>query len=120
MPTYLFTIEPPEQAGAVQPSDEQLAAIFAEMEKVNDDIKAAGGWVFAGGLADADSATVLRASGADVVVTDGPFAEGKEQIGGLSIVRAEDLDQALGWATRLARIIGLPIEVRPFLGEHGV
>jgi hypothetical protein len=50
-------------------------------------------------------------------MTDGPFAEGKEQIGGLSIIRAEDLDGALEWGRRLARATTLTIEVRPFQDE---
>jgi hypothetical protein len=70
--------------------------------------------VFAGGLHDPGTATVLRAQGGDVVTTDGPFAEGKEHLGGITIIAARDLDEALRWAGRLARATTLPVEVRPF------
>ena len=86
---------------------------MADLEVVNADIRAAGGWVFAGGPADQESATVIRWQGGPVM-TDGPFLEAKEHLGGLSIVRAEDLDTALGWASRIAEATGLPVEVRPF------
>jgi hypothetical protein len=88
-----------------------------EVDAVNREIRAAGAWVFAGGLADPASATVLRLKDGEVLMTDGPYVEGKEHVGGLSIIKAQDLDAALGWATKLERAIGLPIEVRPFEGE---
>jgi len=58
---------------------------------------------------------VLRADGSDLLVTDGPFAEGKEHIGGFWIIRAPDLDAALGWARKAAVACKLPIEVRPMV-----
>jgi hypothetical protein len=82
-------------------------------------MKAAGVWVFSDGLHPASTATVLRMQDGEVVMTDGPYVEGKEHLGGFSIIRAADLDAALGWATRLERIVGLPIEVRPFRGGSG-
>ena len=75
-------------------------------------------WVFSGGLHAASTATVLRARGDDVVLTDGPYVEAKEHVGGFWIVSAPDLDEALGWARKAARIITLPIEVRPFQEDH--
>jgi len=57
---------------------------------------------------------VLRAKGDDVIMTDGPYAEGKEHLGGFTIVDAPDLDAALEWGRRLAQATTLPIEVRPF------
>jgi hypothetical protein len=75
--------------------------------------------VFSGGLNAPGTATVLRFDGRDVLVTDGPFAEGKEYLGGFTIVRAADLDAALEWGRRLARVVTLPIEVRPFVDEAG-
>jgi hypothetical protein len=60
---------------------------------------------------------VLRPKDGDVLVTDGPFAEGKEHLGGFTILKAPDLDAALAWGRRYAQVIGLPIEVRPFQGE---
>jgi hypothetical protein len=82
-------------------------------------MKAAGVWVFSGGLNAPSTATVLRFDGSDVLMTDGPFAEGKEYLGGFTIVRAPDLDSALEWGRRLARVVTLPIEVRPFADGTG-
>jgi hypothetical protein len=113
MKTYLITLYSPD---GPPPPEAELASIMAEIELVNADIRAAGGWVFAGGLADQASATVIR-SGGDPVMTDGPFIEAREHLGGLSIVRAEDYDVALGWARRIADATGLPVEIRPFQGE---
>jgi hypothetical protein len=79
-----------------------------------EETKSAGAWVFNGGLCPPSTATVLRLKGSEVLMTDGPYAEGKEHIGGFVIVKAADLDAALEWGRRLARIITLPIEVRPF------
>ncbi len=98
------------------PPEVDLAAVMADLEKVNDDIRAAGGWVFAGGLAATSSATVVRKPDAvgDALLTDGPFIEAKEHLGGISIVRAADYDIALGWAERIAGATGLAVEIRPF------
>jgi hypothetical protein len=73
--------------------------------------------VFAGGLHPPSTATVVRVKDGDVLTTDGPFAEGKEHIGGFVVIKADDLDAALGWAGRMARATTLPIEVRPFRDE---
>jgi hypothetical protein len=69
------------------------------------------------GLTPPTSATVLRHQAGDVVTTDGPFIESKEQIGGITILKADDLDAALDWARKLARATTTPVEVRPFF-EH--
>ena len=78
------------------------------------EMKAAGAWVFAGGLHPPSTATVVRVKDGDVLTTDGPFTEGKEHIGGFTIIKAPDLDAALEWGRKLARATTLPIEVRPF------
>jgi hypothetical protein len=70
--------------------------------------------VFGNGLTDPSSATVLKHTGTEVLVTDGPYLEGKEHLGGFEIIEAPDLDAALAWGRRLAEITGLPIEVRAF------
>jgi hypothetical protein len=88
-----------------------------DLAAVNDEIKAAGAWVFAGGLHSPSTATVVRVKDGDVLMIDGPYVEGKEHIGGFTIIRAPDLDVALEWARRLAEITTLPIEVRPFQDE---
>jgi hypothetical protein len=114
MPQYLLSICHP--ADAAQPGPEALDAIMRRVGEVDADLRAAGSWVFAGGLHDPSSATVVDTRGGDTVVTDGPFLESKELVGGIVIVDVADLDVALGWATRLADAIGQPIEVRPFQG----
>ena len=70
--------------------------------------------MFSGGLTPPDTATVVRPRGDEVLLTDGPFIEAKEYLGGFSIIDAPDLDAALDWARRSARATTLPIEVRPF------
>ena len=87
------------------------------LDALNEEMRAAGAWVFAAGLHPPSTATVLRSRGNDMLVTDGPFAEGKEHLGGFTIIRAPDLDAALVWGRRLAEVITLPIEVRPLYGE---
>ena len=114
MKRYLLSIYQPEGG---QPDPELLEKVMRDLEAVNQEIKAAGAWVFAGGLHPPSTATVLRAQDDDVLMTDGPFAEGKELLGGFTIVAAPDLDAALEWGRKLARAITLPIEVRPFQDE---
>ena len=111
MKQYLLSIYQPD-AGI--PSPDVLDEIGRKLDALNDELRAAGAWVFAGGLHAPSTATVVRAKGDEVLMTDGPFAEGKEHLGGFDIIRAPDLDAALGWARKLAAITGLPVEVRPF------
>jgi hypothetical protein len=85
---------------------------------VREEMQAAGVWVFAGGLHPPSTATVLRPRGGEILTIDGPFAEGKEHVGGFSVVKAPDLDAALEWGRKLARATTLPIEVRPFKEDY--
>jgi hypothetical protein len=114
MKQYLLSVIQP--AGEPPPAD-VLDAIARDLDALNTEMKAAGAWVFSGGLHDPSTATVLRPQEGDVLMTDGPFAEGKEHVGGFTIVKAPDLDAALAWGRRLAQATTLPIEVRPFLGD---
>jgi hypothetical protein len=109
---YLLSICYP--AGARQPDADRLARIMADVGKVKADLRTAGAWVFDGGLHGPDSATVVTYVDGETVLTDGPFIESKEQIGGLSIIEAADLDEALAWAGRMAEAVTVPVEVRPF------
>jgi hypothetical protein len=95
------------------PAAEFLEPIIARVQAWEDALKAAGAWVFTAGIHPTDTATVVRVRDGDALITDGPYAEGKEHIGGFTILRAEDLDAALDWARRLGEATGLPIEVRP-------
>jgi hypothetical protein len=112
MKHYMLSVITPTDG--VQPPPEVLGPIMARVEEVNQELRAAGNWVFAGGLNAPSTATVVRANGDDVLMTDGPYAEGKEYIGGFTILKASDLDAALEWGGKYTRAIGLPIEVRPF------
>jgi hypothetical protein len=114
MTQYLLSVYQPD--GPVPPP-EALGRIMERVRAVRQEMKAAGAWVFSGGLHDPSTATVLRVKDGEMLTIDGPFAEGKEHIGGFSIVRAEDLDAALEWGRKLARATTLPIEVRPFRSE---
>jgi hypothetical protein len=96
------------------PPPEVLGKIMRELEAVNRDIKAAGAWVLAGGLRPAQDAKVARVKNGVIVVTDGPFAETKEFLGGICIIKAPDFETAVAWGSRIAQATTLPIEVRPF------
>jgi hypothetical protein len=112
MPHYLLSIYQPD---GPEPTPEFLAPIMRDVNALTEDMKAAGVWVFAGGLHPPTTATVLQAKDGNVLITDGPFVEGKEHLGGFTVIQAADLDEALKWARRLAQAIPmLPIEVRPF------
>ncbi|MCC6987406.1 MAG: hypothetical protein IT181_00310 [Acidobacteria bacterium] len=111
MKQYLLSIYQPD---GPPPATVNLERIMRDVGALSDEMKAAGAWVFAGGLHDAGSATVLTPADDDVLVTDGPFVEGKEHLGGFTVVLAADLDAALDWGRKLARATTLPIEVRPF------
>ena len=114
MKMYLLSIYQPD---GDPPPPEILAEVMSEIAVMNRDLKASNSWVFAGGLHAPNTATVVRVKDGDVLMTDGPFVEGKEHIGGFTIIKAPDLDVALEWGRRLARATTLPIEVRPFQGE---
>jgi len=111
---YLLSIYQPD--GPVPPP-EILDKVMRDVDALIEETKSAGVWVFNGGLHPPSTATVLRPQGDDLLITDGPFAEGKEHIGGFVIIKVPDLDAALAWGRKVVRAIPLPIEVRPFQGE---
>ncbi|MGY3319828.1 YciI family protein [Arthrobacter sp. TE12232] len=111
MSQYLLSIYQPD--GPV-PGPEVLEPIMRDLTALNREMQAAGAWVFAAGLHPAESATVLRPRDGEILITDGPFTEGKEHLGGFTVIEAQDLDAALGWARKLAGVTTLPVEVRPF------
>ena len=116
MPQYLLSVYQPDGPA---PAPEVLERISADLDILNRELREAGAWVFAGGLHPPSTATVVRVTDGEVLCTDGPFTEGKEHIGGFTIVRAPDLDAALAWGRRLAEATTLPIEVRPFQDRPG-
>jgi hypothetical protein len=115
MKRYLLSMYQPD---AAPPPPEVLDPIMRDLGALEQEMKAAGAWVFSGALHAPGSSTVVRLQDGEVLTTDGPYAEGKEYIGGFTIIRAPDLDAALDWARKYARAVALlPIEVRPFRGE---
>ena len=115
MQQYLLSVWHVE--GEEPPSEEEMQQIFADVDAFNSKLQEAGIEVFGGGLHTPDTATVVRAQGGDVITTDGPFAEAKEQIGGFWIIKAPDLDAALQWAGEASAACHGPVEVRPFQEE---
>jgi hypothetical protein len=114
MKRYLLSVYQPD---GDPPPPEVLGPITQRVEAWNRDLQAAGAWVFTAGLHPASTATVVRVRDGDPVITDGPFTEGKEHLGGFTVITAPDLDAALDWSRRLAEATGLPIEVRPLQDE---
>lgn len=111
MKKYLLSVIEPE--GPI-PGPDFLEPIMRNVEALNREMQAAGAWVFAGGLHPPSTATVVRFRDGRYFTTDGPFAEGKEHVGGFTIIQAPDLDAALEWGRKLSKATTLPIEVRPF------
>jgi hypothetical protein len=116
MPQYLLSVYMVE--GAEVPSPETQQQMFEGVDRFNTKLQAEGAWVFAGGLHPAETATVVDARGAEPIITDGPFAEAKEQIGGFGVIEAADLDAALTWAREGSAACLGPVEVRPFQTEE--
>jgi hypothetical protein len=117
MKQYLLTVFQPS---GDSPPAKDLEKVMRDVAALHKELKAANAWVFAGGLHPPSTATVVKLQDGDLQMTDGPFSEGKEQVGGLCIIKAPDLDAALEWGRKFAKAIsldgrnGLSIEVRPF------
>jgi hypothetical protein len=111
---YLLSIYQPD---GEPPPPEVLGPVMRDVGALVEEVKAAGAWVFNGGLHPPSTAMVVRVRDGETLMTDGPYVEGKEHVGGFLVVKAPDLDAALEWGRKLARVLPLPIEVRPFQGE---
>lgn len=110
MRRYLLSVYQPD---GDPPPPEVLGPIMANLAALAEEMKAADAWVFSVGLHPASTATVVRDRDGEALLTDGPFTEGKEHLGGFTVINAPDLDAALAWAGRMARASTLPVEVRP-------
>ena len=115
MKQYLLSVHMVE--GEPLPAPDVLEQMYKDVDVVNNEMQAQGAWVFGGGLHPADTATVVRVEGGEVLTTDGPFAETKEQLGGFWILQVPDLDAALAWAAKATVACQAPVEVRPFQDE---
>lgn len=115
MKQYLLSVHGTQ--GDAMPAPDVMQKMFDDVEKVNQELKDKGAWVFAGGLTEASDATVVRVERGQVMTTDGPFVETKEQLGGFWVIQAENLDEALAWAEKATVACQGPVEVRPFQDE---
>ena len=104
MKQYLLSVYHPE--GSI-PEPEVIEKINADVLALNAEIQQAGVWVFAGGLHGPEASTVVRWQDGEALVTDGPYAEGKEHLGGFVIIKVPDLDAALRWARKEAEAVRL-------------
>jgi hypothetical protein len=95
----------------------QMQLAFAQVDAFNQRLQAAGAWVFGGWLMPPSTATVVRMQEGKALLTDGPFTETKEQLGGFWVIQAQDLDAALTWSMEAATACMAPVEVRPFQDE---
>jgi len=117
MKQYLLAVHHAERDTGL--SEEEMQQSFKDVDAFNTELQSAGAWVFAGGLYPPSTATVVRAQGGQVVTTDGPYAETKEQLGGFWVIQAPDLDAALALAAKGSEACRLPVEVRPFQENPG-
>ena len=118
MTQYMFSIhdEGPEAVAATMTADE-MQVIFKAVDAFNAELQAADAWVFGGGLTAPSSATTVRAQDGELLITDGPFTETKEHLGGFWVINAPDLDAALEWAEKASAACRAAVEVRPFQDE---
>ncbi len=115
MTQYLLSV--PGSVDDEMPADDVIQEMYATVERFNQKVRDAGKWVFAGGLEPITTATVVDATGDKPTVTDGPYSEAKEFLGGFWVIEAADLDEALQWAKEGSAACGGPVEVRPFQAE---
>ena len=115
MKQYLLSVY---HAESDRPAPDVAERIIRDVAALNAELQSAGAWVFAGGLFPSSTATVVQVRDGGILVTDGPFLEGKEHIGGFWVIKAADLDAALEWGKKATRACAVPVEVRP-LQEAG-
>jgi hypothetical protein len=112
MTQYLLSVH--QRNGEPAPPEEETPKLIAAVDAFNEEVRAAGAWVFAGGLEPIESSTVVDATASQPTITDGPFAESKEYLGGFWVIEAANLDEALDWAKRGSAACAGSVEVRPF------
>ncbi|WP_426247666.1 YciI family protein [Nocardioides sp. LHG3406-4] len=115
MSQYLLSVHGSVDDPELKP--EEMQSVFEAVDRFNEKVRAAGAWVFAGGLHPIEAATTVDGTGDQPVMTDGPFAESKEFLGGFWVIEAADLDAALDWAAQGSKACQGKVEVRPFQEE---
>lgn len=117
MTQYMLSVHHDGSEDFASMDESTLQAMFTAVDAFNTELQAAGQWVFAGGLQPIEASTTVDATGSEALVTDGPFSESKEYLGGFWIIEAADLDDALAWAKRGSAACRGKVEVRPFQDE---
>jgi hypothetical protein len=115
MTQYMLSVHHVE--GEPMPSMDEMQPIFEAVDRFNEKLQAEGAWVFAGGLEPVETSTTVDNTGDAPIVTDGPFAESKEWLGGFWVIEAPDLDAALKWASEGSKACAGKVQVRPFQSE---
>ena len=113
MPQYLISVWHDDDYADNDFNDPDIQRLFKQVSAVNEEMERTGTWVFGDGLQPQSTATVIRADGGDISMTDGPYAETKEQMGGFWVIESPDLDAALEWAKKCAVACEGPVELRP-------
>ena len=115
MPQYMFSVN--HEVGEELPTGDDVQRMFTQVDAFNQKVTDAGIWVFAGGLEPIETTTTVDATGSEPIITDGPYAEAKEWIGGFWILEVPDLDAALKLAIEASAACEGRVEVRPFQPE---
>ena len=113
MTQYLLGMMQPDGDDKIPPP-EVLEVVMAEIGRIREELVSEGKWIFGNGLHSSSSTSTVRVQDGKAIVTDGPFVEMKEHLGGVTIIDVADREEALGWARRYTEVTNLPIEVRPF------
>ena len=119
MAQYMLSVHSVAGGGVPTMTDEEMQQSWQKITVLEEEMKSSGAWVLSARLHPPDTATVVRAAGGETLTTDGPFVEAKEHLGGFYIIAAQDLDAALGWASKVTAAVGMPIEVRPLWEAPG-
>ena len=115
MTQFLLSVH--HREGDAMPSEDEIQHMYASVDAFNRRLQETGAWVHAGGLTDVSQAKVVDASAGAGSITDGPFSEAREWLGGFWIVDAADLDAALSLAQEGSAACGAPVEVRALQTE---
>jgi len=115
MPQYMFSVN--HEVGEELPTGDDVQRMFTQVDAFNQKVTDAGIWVFGGGLEPIETTTTVDATGSEPIITDGPFSEAKEWIGGFWVLEAPDLDAALKLAIEASAACEGRVEVRPFQSE---
>jgi hypothetical protein len=115
MPYYMLATYSREGEARPSMTDEEMHASWQQIGVLEAEMKANDSWVFSGRLHEPSTATVVRVANGEVLMTDGPFAESKDHLGGFYIIQARDLDAALEWASKVTAVVGHPLETTPFV-----